>query len=165
MKKATKRSRKRPALRGKVPAVQLYQEVAEHAGLSVTSVKRVMDSLTSVASSHLTKRQLVHIGTLGELYLTSSTKPVRRKLVQFNGKRKEVEIDRQLKVVFAKSPKLRRLLMEDEGMDKFAVDESVGSSEALEKRASKGCPVCGRQLAKHGSVLLCPVHGSEPLER
>jgi hypothetical protein len=53
----------------------------------------------------------------------------------------------------------------DEGMDKYAVDETAGlTSEQLEKKANKGCPICGRAPERHGSTLLCPVHGSEPFE-
>lgn len=48
-------------------------------------------------------------------------------------------------------------------MDKYGVDESV-DGERLEKLAAKGCPECGKKLIKHGSVLLCPTHGSEPFE-
>ena len=53
-----------------------------------------------------------------------------------------------------------------EGMDKFAVDETSGrSQEQLEKMAAQGCPECGEKLTKHGSVLLCPIHGSAPFEQ
>lgn len=48
-------------------------------------------------------------------------------------------------------------------MDKYGVDESV-DLETMEKHAAQGCPVCGKQLIKHGSVFLCPQHGSEPFE-
>lgn len=49
-------------------------------------------------------------------------------------------------------------------MEKYAVDETV-DQKTLEKRASEGCPFCGRKdLIKQGSVLLCPTHGSEPWE-
>lgn len=54
---------------------------------------------------------------------------------------------------------------ESEGMSKFGVDESIQDQEALEKFASKGCPECGRAITKHGSVLACPEHGTEPFER
>jgi uncharacterized Zn finger protein (UPF0148 family) len=54
---------------------------------------------------------------------------------------------------------------DEEGMDKLGVDETSGLDQReLEKRAAKGCPECGRGLVKHGSVLLCPEHGSEPFE-
>lgn len=50
-------------------------------------------------------------------------------------------------------------------MEKFGVDENVDQTE-LEKQANAGCPECGRKdLQKHGAVLMCPVHGSEPFER
>lgn len=50
------------------------------------------------------------------------------------------------------------------GMNKFAVDESV-DQETLEKRAAQGCPMCGGAIEKHGHVLTCPKHGSEPFEK
>jgi hypothetical protein len=53
--------------------------------------------------------------------------------------------------------------MEDNAMDKFGVDEGVNQEE-LEKRASEGCPVCGKKPIRQGNVLLCPDHGSEPWE-
>lgn len=52
---------------------------------------------------------------------------------------------------------------EDE-MEKFGVDETV-PQEQLEKAAAEGCPMCGRKPVKHGNVLLCPEHGSEPFEK
>ena len=55
---------------------------------------------------------------------------------------------------------------EDEGMDKYAVDETAGlTSQEQEKRAAEGCPRCGRVLEKHGSVVVCPECGSEPFEK
>lgn len=49
-------------------------------------------------------------------------------------------------------------------MDKYGVDESV-DQEALEKKAASGCPRCGKDLVKHGSVVMCPDHGTEPFEQ
>ena len=48
-------------------------------------------------------------------------------------------------------------------MNKYGVDEGV-DQESLEKKAAEGCPHCGSKLEKHGQVLLCPKHGSEPFE-
>jgi uncharacterized Zn finger protein (UPF0148 family) len=48
-------------------------------------------------------------------------------------------------------------------MEKYGVDES-GSRDENEKQAAKGCPQCGQPLEKHGSVMKCPVHGTEPFE-
>lgn len=51
-------------------------------------------------------------------------------------------------------------------MQKYGVDESLTETqEALEKRAQQGCPECGAKLVKHGSVLMCPKHGTEPFEK
>lgn len=52
---------------------------------------------------------------------------------------------------------------EEEGMDKFGVDEGP-DQEDLEKKAAEGCPRCGRKPSVHGSVLICSEHGSEPFE-
>lgn len=52
---------------------------------------------------------------------------------------------------------------EDEGMEKFGVDEGT-DQERLEKKAADGCPKCGRTPKRHGKVLMCPEHGSEPWE-
>lgn len=50
-------------------------------------------------------------------------------------------------------------------MEKYGVDESA-DQDKLEKQASNGCPVCGRtDLKRHGAVLMCPEHGTEPFER
>lgn len=49
-------------------------------------------------------------------------------------------------------------------MDKYAVDEST-DQEKLEKAAAQGCPICGKTPERHGNVLMCPEHGSEPFEQ
>lgn len=53
--------------------------------------------------------------------------------------------------------------MAEEEMEKYGVNEGV-DQENLEKRAANGCPECGAELIKHGSVLSCPTHGTEPFE-
>ena len=50
---------------------------------------------------------------------------------------------------------------ETEGMDKLGVDET---SKDLSKVAAENCPECGAKLEKHGSVVVCPKHGTEPFE-
>lgn len=51
-------------------------------------------------------------------------------------------------------------------MEKFGVDESTHhNQEELEKKAAEGCPVCGRKVIVSGSVIRCPVHGTEPFEK
>jgi len=51
-----------------------------------------------------------------------------------------------------------------EEMEKYGVSE--GDDEALEKKANQGCPIhgCGKEPVRHGHVLMCPTHGSEPFE-
>jgi len=48
-------------------------------------------------------------------------------------------------------------------MEKLGVVEGT-DQEILEKKAAEGCPVCGEKLIKHGSVIQCPKHGTEPFE-
>ncbi len=48
-------------------------------------------------------------------------------------------------------------------MEKYGVDESV-DQETLEKKAAQGCPECGKPLTKHGNVVMCETHGTEPFE-
>lgn len=56
----------------------------------------------------------------------------------------------------------------DKEMSKYGVDErlTTKAQEKLEKLASSGCPVdgCGKAPERHGNILLCPTHGSEPFE-
>lgn len=53
---------------------------------------------------------------------------------------------------------------DSEGMDKFGVNENV-DQERLEKQAAEGCPLCGAKVQRHGTVLMCPTHGTEPFEK
>jgi hypothetical protein len=48
-------------------------------------------------------------------------------------------------------------------MEKFGVDETADTD--LEKEAAQGCPECGKKPIRHGNVLMCPDHGSEPFEK
>jgi hypothetical protein len=52
----------------------------------------------------------------------------------------------------------------DEGMTKLGVSEQA-DGEALEKAAAQGCPMCGAKCTRHGQLLACPTHGTEPFER
>lgn len=51
-----------------------------------------------------------------------------------------------------------------EGMEKFGVAEDDELKKEAQKHGSPTCPVCGRRATKHGLLLICPVHGSEPFE-
>jgi hypothetical protein len=78
----------------------------------------------------------------------------------------EVHTEYRTRVSFKRAPLLSRRQRDADrriDMDKYAVDEST-DQEALEKRAAKGCPKCGAEPEKHGKVLMCPTHGTEPFE-
>lgn len=47
-------------------------------------------------------------------------------------------------------------------MEKFGVDEAHADNE---KVAADGCPECGAKVERHGNVLACPTHGTEPFEK
>ena len=52
----------------------------------------------------------------------------------------------------------------EEGMEKYGVDEN----EELQKKGSTvygTCPRCGARVNQHGTVHICPRHGSEPFEK
>lgn len=79
--------------------------------------------------------------------------------------------DTQHVVVFKKASRFKQIIWEKYGkpgvediMEKYAVSEEV-DQESLEKKANKGCPSCGHEPEKHGSTLVCPVHGTEPFEK
>lgn len=80
-----------------------------------------------------------------------------------NAGTRTVEVSRHVRVHFSQSPTLKKVFNKESNMEKYGVNESV-NQERLEKQAAKGCPECGSNLIKHGSVLLCPVHGSSPFE-
>jgi len=48
-------------------------------------------------------------------------------------------------------------------VEKYAVDEQ-GKRAENEKQSAAGCPECGQPLEKHGAVVKCPTHGTEPFE-
>ena len=49
-------------------------------------------------------------------------------------------------------------------MEKYGVDETAASELKLGQIALDRCPLCGAVLATHGSIVLCPTHGSKPFE-
>lgn len=50
-------------------------------------------------------------------------------------------------------------------MEKYGVETHLpGEKQASAQDTPKKCPLCGSLLVKHGQVVLCPKHGSEPFE-
>lgn len=52
---------------------------------------------------------------------------------------------------------------DNEMMSKYAVDEDPRHTKTA--AGEVGCPICGKTCERHGSVLLCPTHGSKGFER
>jgi len=55
--------------------------------------------------------------------------------------------------------------MDNEEMEKLGVDEDDDLKKEAQEDKGTCCPVCGKAATKHGTVLVCPDHGSEPFER
>jgi uncharacterized Zn finger protein (UPF0148 family) len=49
-------------------------------------------------------------------------------------------------------------------MQKYGVDETPSLNRKYGETDLDVCPLCGARLQKHGHVVLCPTHGSEPFE-
>jgi hypothetical protein len=49
-------------------------------------------------------------------------------------------------------------------MEKYGVVEHARNSTKLGGVGPTVCPKCGTALSKHGAIVLCPIHGSEPFE-
>ncbi len=145
----------------------LAQDIAAEAQTSPKKVRTILQLLVQQTTEHLRRGAEVRLDGLGVLRVHRLAVNT-QSLTTFTGQKKAALASENFRLSFSKSRVLKEKLMskEDEGMDKFAVDETAKvSSEELEKRAASGCPDCGRALTKHGSVLLCPVHGSSPFER
>lgn len=50
-------------------------------------------------------------------------------------------------------------------MDKYGVSEDEDLQKTASGNEEKKCPDCGKKVEKHGSVSICPEHGTEPFEK
>lgn len=79
-----------------------------------------------------------------------------------------VRVRRKFRVWFKKALRFHKALEDAYGkentVEKYGVDEGV-DQERLEKEAAAGCPECGQKPVRHGKVLACPTHGTEPFEK
>ena len=140
---------------------------------SQKNVSLITDSFTRQIINRLVEDGVVVVDGLGRFQVERVECHRKRIVVLTAGRFKkgvrggtrEVELTSYIRVHFSKSKKLKKKLSryEEDLMEKYGVDESI-NQEQLEKKAAKGCPECGRPLTKHGSVLICPEHGSEPFE-
>lgn len=146
--------------------------VAAELGMPRTDVSRVTAEFIRQLGLHLADIGRLSIEGLGRFRVEKVSHPKVYTLVTGTFKKGERTETRRVAVLsfirvhFSKGPTLKKLLNEhykESPMEKYGVDESV-NQEQLEKKASEGCPECGRKPAIHGNVLICPEHGSKPFE-
>lgn len=152
--------------------VVLDREVALELGMSQREVSLITTEFIRQLGIHLAEYGVLSIEGLGRFQVGPVRQPRVSTLVtgtfKKGGRKKsrKVEVPSYLRVHFSKGPTLKKLLNEqykEPTMEKYGVDENI-NQEQLEKKAAQGCPECGSKLTKHGSVLVCPKHGTEPFE-
>lgn len=147
---------------------ELDQRVATTLGIPVLQVAAVTEGFIQELSRAIIEDGGFHLAGLGRLQ-------VRFEKGSPNVRKDSVVDPMRIKLYFSKSRTLKKLIerrfgihkdrMEtDEGMTKYAVDEGIDETK-LEKAAASGCPICAAPVKKHGKVLACPVHGTEPFEK
>jgi hypothetical protein len=129
----------------------VLHEVVDNGGVLVDGFGRfLLKEQKNIATAHLEKGTFKKGGRRGKMV---------------------IQTRRKFRVWFKKSAEFRRSLMDAYGkestmedMEKLGVDEGTDQEE-LEKQAAAGCPECGQTPIKHGKVLACPTHGTEPFEK
>jgi transcription initiation factor IIE alpha subunit len=149
------------------PKTALDYEISRRTGIHIRRVGTVLGAFYRLIQEDLVEfgeSRIPYVGTL-RCYVKKADQNVVLTQGPFSNKRhkRRIHVRNQIRIYFSKAPQLRAALKE-EHMDKYAVDESV-DQESLEKKAAGGCPACGSKLEKHGHVLMCPKHGSEPFEK
>jgi nucleoid DNA-binding protein len=142
---------------------QLDQGVALLLGEKVKNVSLITGAFLAAIVAELADGKDVRLDGLGRLrvlrarglgnrlFLPAHEPPTKRYYVSF---KKAEPLTRAL---LGKAPRSR-----DRKMEKLGVDESQADNE---KVASEGCPECGAKVERHGNVLACPTHGTEPFEK
>lgn len=140
---------------------ELIRRTARATGYNQRYVSRVVRELITQMSSLMAEAGVVVLDDFGRFTVEVG----QRKLFPVT---RRVGIESYVRVHFSKSRALKELLdgeYLEENMDKYGVDTTTGKDdEQLEKEAAEGCPECGKKLVKHGSVTICPEHGSAPFE-
>jgi hypothetical protein len=136
----------------RIRKVNLDRRTAVALGVRMKQVAAVTAAFLNEVRLVLADEGVVVLDGLGQLRV------VRRVSVGVTGERTSKTF-----VSFTKSDVLTATMRraKEEAMDKFGVDES---GTDLEKKAAEGCPECGQKPTKHGNILMCPTHGSEPFE-
>lgn len=156
---------------GKVRKRDLDILVATALGVPIKKVREITEMFLLQARAEITNQRVVHLDGFGKFHLSVQTGS-RPTVNLLRGETKDttlVPVATKIRVNFSKALAFKRQLqemhLEDYEMEKYGVDESVEDQEDLEKKAADGCPECGREVQRHGGLLMCPVHGSEPFEK
>lgn len=150
---------------------ELDHRVAVALGIPVKRVANVTDAFVDELCTAIADHGGFHLAGLGKLVTRierggnqmgkgEDRDPMRIRLYFTKSKLLKDQIEHKYGM---KEPGMNKL-NEDEGMTKYAVNEGH-DSDALEKAAAKGCPICAAPVVKHGRVFACPTHGTEPFER
>lgn len=152
---------------------EVDRKVAEILGMKSADVSRVTEAFLRQVNEHLAEGDAVSLAKVGTLKVVrrAGRKVQGFASVSYHGVPKTIEVDAKYYLKCKKAPeltnairaKLRAGSQKEKVMDKYGVDEKA--DENLEKKAAEGCPVCGKKPVRHGTILMCPEHGSEPWEK
>jgi nucleoid DNA-binding protein len=135
-------------------------KVAELLGMKTREVSVITAAFLNEARRALARTWGVRLDGLGRLYIGGRRGPgpdgvqVMKYRVSF---KKSQTLNAAMKA--ARGGMARK---KEKVMEKYGVDETA--DENLEKQATDGCPVCGGKVERHGKVLTCAAHGTEPWE-
>lgn len=149
---------------------ELDRQVALLLGMKQRDISNVTAEFLLAIQRALVDLNEVHLDGLGHLRIYTQVGAVDKLKPSNTGKTLRVKSKKKYRVSFKKAAPftlaLRRKLggaeIETVQMEKFGVDEAHADNE---KVASNGCPECGAKVERHGNVLACAVHGTEPFER
>jgi len=148
--------------------IDMDREVAADLGISQRQVSTVTAAFLNQVKQAIVHEGGIFLDEFGRFNLVISSGGKR---VDLNTLRTQeirtVEVPTKARVHFSKTTGFKELIHEkleqEKVMEKYGVNENINSQQ-LEKQAAQGCPECGDKLSKHGSVLVCPTHGTEPFE-
>jgi nucleoid DNA-binding protein len=158
-----------------VPKAALDAHVAALLGQKQRDISLITTTFLKAIAGELADMNMVHLDGLGELEVYARSGKRLELLTRGTFGRTEtaqrhiVAVDKKYYVSFRKAAPLSKAIQVRQGkagkvkkvMDKLGVDEEQAENEKL---AQHGCPLCGAKVERHGSVLVCPRHGSEPFE-
>jgi nucleoid DNA-binding protein len=150
-----------------VKKAMLDKQVAVLLGQKTRDVAVITETFLAAIREELVEMNTVRLDGLGTLKIHEYEGKIDH-LASISGTR-TVTTKKKHRVSFKKSRPLSLALRErfggvvvEKAMEKYGVDESQKDNE---KVASDGCPLCGAQPERHGNVLACPTHGTEPFEK